>query len=242
MTDVIAWPPVTIGARALAPNRPPRISFDQNRKPFLSQSQAPRERYEVEVLSKGADGDGSGYLFMLQELLHGVMPLVRIRPYPPLWWGLTRNLGGLRGATDLAWITDGVDLEWTTGGIDLNWTTGAPIDATATTDGAWDAIACTGFPPSTVVAFPSETVLAETGETARVMTRATSDATGAATIRLNGPIPTGGVRIGAMESKVMLIEEWPDMAAMGASPVSQTFQMSEAFESEHGSFTDVNPW
>lgn len=240
--DVYAWPPVALAAWDNDMTRPGSLSFDQGGASFYSQAQASRQIYDAAVLSVGRHGDNLGYLKRLRRFLDGKSPLVRISPEPALWWNATRHLARLRGQVDVNLFTTGRDTNMTDGGIATNIKTGAVIAATAVADGIWDGIACTGLPPSQVVALPDELVRAETGETARVVKRERSDASGAATIRLDGPIPTGNVVIGAGESKVMLILNWGSGRA-GLQPVTRDFQMREVFASDFpGGFNEIDPW
>jgi hypothetical protein len=241
MPNVYAWPPVTIMAWRNTISRPGSISRGLNGRSYYSQAQAARAMYACQVLDTGRSRGDAGYIDMLRRLCDGKPGIVRIKPAPPIWWAATRGLQGLRGAEDLVWLSDGRDLDWTSGSDDLVWTTGTTISATAEADGDWDAIRCTGLPASRYVAFAGEIVAAETGETARVLKHEKSDADGEALIRLDGAIPTGNVIIGVRESLMMQITRWPDNI-LGTAPGEMRFEMTEVFDTDFSSFTEVDPW
>lgn len=237
MVNVYAWPPVFTVGHSTRRTRPGSVSLGLNGAPYYSQAQAARETFQVSVHAVGPTLDGAGAIDMLHRYLDGQLALVRISPIPPLWVGAWMPLDGLRGAESLTWFADGRTLDW-----DAVWTTGAAISAVAEADGSFDAIRCTGLPPSIVVAMPGELVRGEAGGTARVVRRETSDASGEAVIRLDQAIPSGQVIIGARESLVMRITEWPEAGLELRPGGSLNFKMVETLASDFSSLTDIDPW
>ena len=241
MADVVAWPPVTMMARESRPSRPGSTSYGMKGNAYYSQAQASRRLYSGQALVTGRDLAGLGYIDMLYDELDGKLALVRVTPNPALWTGATRGLLGFRGQQDMEWQEDGRTLIWDSGG--LVWAEGAVISATAVMDGTFPAILCTGLPASRIVAFPGEIVRAETGETARVRKLERSDASGAARIRLNAVLPTGDVLIGARESLVFEITEWPDGMSSDRFDGRGQFRFRQAFETDFADgFTEIDPW
>ncbi|MGZ9812653.1 hypothetical protein ACXN5S_19485 [Pseudoroseicyclus sp. H15] len=241
MPKVWAWPPVPIAAYSPRITRPGSISMDQKGAPIFSQAQARRLRYTIDVGLLDRDITASGYLDMLMRQMDGALPLVRIQPLPPLWQGHLRGLGGKRGQVPLEWTADGRTLNW-----DVVWVSGAAITGTAVTDGDFAGLRCSGFAgitTGTIVARPGELVRNAAGQTARVLKAERLGIDGKAVLRLDAPLASGKVVIGAREALTMVILSWSDpVLDLGAGSVELDMLEVTSADFDGEAFTVIDPW
>lgn len=247
MTDVIAWPPVSLTGWEITRSEPVSRSvglIQGGRR--TSAALKPRRLATAVVLGRGQDQAGAGYVEMLKAQLAGGVHLVRVECSSAVWQ-LARAEALLHQA-GVDWTASGVTLNWTSGGVDLIWGAGQhALTGAPATDGDWDAIAVSGLPPSRIVARPSERISVTDGastETATVLTVARSDASGDATIRLDSAIAlAGAVRIGETASIVFEALEMPRAVQAARGRWAYTWEFREVFEAESpGGWTEVDPW
>jgi len=247
MTDVIAWPPVSLTGWEITRRDPVSrsVGLIQGAR-RTSAAQTPRRLATAVVLGRGADQAGAGYVEMLKQQLAGGRHLVRVECTSAVWQ-LARAEAVFRSA-GVDWTASGVSLNWTSGGVDLLWVDGDyALYGNPAADGDWDAISVTGLPPSRIVARPSERIAVTDGlttEEATVLTVARSDASGAATIRLASAVTLSGrVNIGAAASIVFEARDLPRAVQTVRGRWVYTWEFREAFETEFADgWTEVDPW
>jgi hypothetical protein len=253
MTTVFAFPPVRISSHSAWVERAPinvsRSFFSGKR--FVSAAQRKRRAAQLVVAGLSGDRAGAGYMENLRLLLEGGAHLVRLVSRPVNWWVDAAYLEASRQSQPVVWSTSGDgDVQWYDGG-EVTWLDGVPLAGIATTDSdGFPAITITGAAPNMLIARAGDLLTLfspvddTVGTTVRVMTNATTDVTGAATIRLMSALTgSGRVNIGTSETAVF------EMVAM-SEPVQPTqgnwfYDLSflEVFEDEvPDGFTEVDPW
>lgn len=246
MTNVYAFPPVGLTGWAFEWLQPGSKSAGFTGGGMRTSSyQRERRKASAIVTGIGADRNAGGYVENLKRLIAGGEHLFRIECLPPLW---------ARGLTDryqsdlLTWTTGVDDLVWTAGGASMIWGTGEfALRGAPTTDSGWNALTVTGGPPNTLIARPSELITVTDGtstETSRVLTAATTDGSGNATIRVFDTFTlTGMVSIGGTESIIMRLEEpIPFVAQPSSGHYTYTIDGIEAFADEYETLVELDPW
>lgn len=240
--EVFAWPPVGLVGHEHTISRPVSSATGLTGKPIFSQSQPTRRLVSAIVGGIGRDKSYGGYIEQLKWMLDGKPPLIRMTVLPQVWLGAVRGLYGLRGRLDLDWAAGDAGLKWLAGGTNLKWQAGAEVTATAGVADGRNYIDCVGLPALSLVAYPSELVTGG-GMQARVLAVARSDSSGSARVFVDAPLPSGEVVIGALESLVFTIDEFPRAVQPLAADYRYEFRLTEAFAADYaGGFREVDPW
>lgn len=250
--NVYAWPPVGVVGSEWTEDAPVSVSRSLlSGARYVSASQRKRRLASLVVSSLGRGRMGAGYCEVLKKLLSGGESLVRLNSYPINWHLDARAQAAARQSQHLNWTTGGVDLDWTAGVVDLLWYSGTLLTCTVTTDAGWPALAVSGLPENTLVARPGEFVTVfedeadTTGETVQVLTAATSDASGDATVRvMTAPSHGGRVNIGVSDTGVFeVVGGLPRAQQAPRGNWTYAWSFREVFADEvAGGFTEVNPW
>ena len=246
MANVYAWPPVGLTGWELHTSNPVSRSPTFFQGTARTSSFQRERRYATAVVTGiGSDKNGAGYVENLKRLILGGRHLVRVPSMSPIW-ALARGNDDFTNAV-LEWTDGGTDMLWTSGGTDMVWTSGDyAIQGTATTDDGWPAVALTGLPANKVVARPSEYITvtdSSATEASRVLTAATSDGSGNATVRLFDAFTIDGlVSIGGCESIVFEALDMPRAVQPVGAKWSYTWNFREVFEDEYDSWTELDPW
>jgi hypothetical protein len=219
-------------------------------KRYVSAAKPERRVAQVVASARSCDRNGAGYMLMLKRLLQGGENLIRLRSQLIQRTTNTAAFEASRGSIPLDWLDSSISLLWTMPTTELLWYDGTLIDGTLTTSRGFPAIACTGFPPLTLVARPGEylTVYEDeddaTGSTAQILAPATSDGAGAVTIRLYSALAYGGrVRVGTRPSAVFrAVGELPSALIPNFGDWSYGWQLEEVFSDEVGGFTEEDDW
>jgi len=245
MVNVIAFPPVGVTGTMWTVAAPVQRSQSLvTGRRYVSRWGRDRREAMVNVSALSRSRSGAGYSEMLIRHLDGGANLVRLNSYPINWHLDQMRLEAQRSSQPLAWQAGDDPLAWSG---PLLWFTGTVVAGTA----SGSQIAVTGLPPNTLICRPGDFVrglvaLSDTdGPIAQATAEATTDATGAAVIRLIDPLPAGTyarVNIGASESRVFEVTDIPQSAqGLGANWFYQ-WSFREVFADETDGFVEVNPW
>jgi len=248
---VFAFPPVGLVGREwdhAAPISESRSVITGKR--YASSAGPERRVAQVVASAKSNDRTGAGYMLMLKRLLAGGEKLIRLRSQLIQRRANTPAYEALRGSIPLDWADGSAELLWTMPSTELLWWDGTIITGTLTTSRGFPAIACSGFPPFTLVARPAEylTVYEDeddtTGSTAQILAPATSNSIGEVTIRLYSELAYGGrVRVGTRPSAVFrAVGELPRALIPAFGDWSYGWQLEEVFSDEVGGFTEEDDW
>jgi len=226
MPDVYKFPPVGITAYESTIDDPLNVSVGYSGAARGSQVRANRALYNIAVSGIGADGNGTGYVETLKQLLKGKLPLVQIDTLPAVWWNRTGNRGEI-SSNVISWTAGGDELTWTDGDVALEWRDVAKITATAGNDG-FDYIDITGIPAGVTI-YPGEAVQGG-GDVAYVLGQRETT-TDPVRVYLTAPIASGEVTIGRKVTRVFRITNEPrSMQTTGA--FGYDFAMTEAFATD----------
>ncbi|WP_299145977.1 hypothetical protein [uncultured Tateyamaria sp.] len=241
MPEVYAWPPVELVGHEHTIDRPVNRSEGISGRPYFSQSKRSRRLVTAQVSGIGTDMAGAGYVEQLKRFLDGKPPFVRMTPLPHVYRRALNGLNLQRGLHVLNWSASGAALAWSDDGEELQWSDGKKITAEAGEDN-WPFLDCVDLPPSRPVAYPGE--LVRSGDAgARVIRLARSDSEGRARIYLDTPLSGGSVLIGAGESIVFEILDYPRAVQPVSGNYTYGFDLKEVFAEEHADgFVEVNPW
>uniref|UniRef100_UPI0025995A82 hypothetical protein n=1 Tax=uncultured Paracoccus sp. TaxID=189685 RepID=UPI0025995A82 len=222
----------------------------------MQASQRKRRVATIEVSALAAGRMGAGYCEMLKELLDGGIHAVRLQSSPINWWldELRRRGLGL-GSYPLSWRAGSGPnpLAWRTAdGQPLRWFTGTAIVAgTASASGPWALLPISAAPPRTLVARPGDFIRicdiadASVWEIARVLRPATTNASGAVTLKIDRmPTISGGrVVLDGQDEGVFRVEGGLPRAMQPVNgDWTYTWNFREVFADEVGGFTERNPW
>lgn len=244
---VYPWPPVAAVASEWTIDQPvSQIRSALTGRDVMQASRPPRRLATVEVSALGGAGrQGAGYCEMLRQLLSGGIHGVRIRSYAINWHldEIDRSADALN-PSPLEWVTPPDPISW--GG--LSWVTGgAVIGGTPGTSGPWGTLQVTGLPPNMVVGRVGDFIRvyeatdASVFETARLMRLATTNGSGAVTLKLDRALTISGGRVMMAGQDEAVFR--PDGAMpRSVQPVggnwSYTWRFREVFPDEVGGFDE----
>jgi hypothetical protein len=250
--NVYAWPPVSVTGSEWTEDAPVNASVSAiTGKRYVSAHARKRKLARAVVPARSAGGMGAGYCEVLKRLLAGGESLVRLYSWSVNPARDGRLEAGTRDAARIDWTESGIDLDWNDAGTSMIWYDGTILAGTRTTDGGWQAVDVTGLPASTLVARPGEflTVFADetdtTGQTVQVLTAATSDASGDATIRLVDQLPlaSGRINIGTRDTAAFEVTRMPRAVQTLGGDWVYEWSFREVFSDEvAGGFTELDPW
>lgn len=243
MTDTIiyAWPPVCargVEFTQVQPYSESVSAFGQKTR-YISQHQRERKVATMIVSGMYNDGAAGGYINMFKRLMKGGSNLVRLQSRPSHW---NLRWGGTRGQNEMEWTSTGRDLDWTAGNEYMVWYEGDVLTGVYAVDGNYDSIIVSGLRPNEVAAYPDETI--RSGSTsARVLKLEYADENGEATIRTDGPLPSGDVNIGEYEEDIYKLVDIPRSVQYAGQDFEYEFNFEQVFEDEIvGSYTEEDPW
>ncbi len=258
MPNVYAWPPVGIKALEWTEEAPiHRAQSMITGRRYVTAAGPVRRIATVTASALGRGRSGAGYMENLKKLLSGGVHLVRLDIGRINWWMDRRPQERVGDrwrdalwSDPVTWTTDtDPSLSWTSGGDAVTWFTGRVLQGTAGTSGGWPVLNVTNAPPSRLVARPGDLLTlyspigATTGTTVGVMTEAYSDAGGNATIRLMSALSgSGRVNIGSNDQGVFEAMQMPRAVQPLEGDWTYTWSFREVFETETGTWTEVNPW
>lgn len=251
MTNVYAWPPVsTLGREWTVEDYVQRTRSMWTRRVYESTSAPTRRMATVVVSGMSCDMNGAGYVESLKVLLAG-KNLVRLYS-PSINHRFLARVDPLRASEIVTWESSGTAVTWDEGGTAITWARGRYLTGTTGTDAkGFTSIAVSGLLPNTLAARPSEFVTIyeadETPHTVRVVTAATADASGDATLRVFGTLPSitdGRVNIGTQDTAVFRpMGPYPRAVQPPSGDWAYQWDFREVFEAEvDGGFTEVDPW
>ncbi|WP_154664575.1 hypothetical protein [Gemmobacter nectariphilus] len=251
---IVAWPPVGIVSAAPWVERPVVRSEGLLSGARAVASAGPARRVaQLSVSSLALGRSGAGYMAQLWRELDGGINLVRLDVVSTNWV-LDRHAGyAAHGTAPMGWTTDGTTpMDWTTDGTTpMAWFTGPVRSGGSGTDAqGYPTISLTGLPPNTLIVRPDDVLrsfVLDGGDfvsagTARAVTVATSDATGAVTIRLDAALPAGVISLHDAESVVFEVTGiTPGAQGVGADWQYQV-NLREVLAHERVGATEWNPW
>lgn len=250
--NVYAWPPVAaVGSEwtEIAPVNVSRSLLSGAR--YVSASERKRRAATLVASSLGKHQMGAGYCEVLKRYLDGGAALVRLNSYPVNWFLDAAGDQSFRQSARREWTAENSPLGWTTGGSSLLWFSGTQAVGTSTTDEGWPALNITGLPANTLVARPGEflTVFGSSGdtegETIMITSPATTDGSGAATVRvLTAPVSGGRVNLGTSDTGVFEVTGGlPRAVQTVKGDWTYNWSFLEVFADEvPGGFAELNPW
>lgn len=251
MPNVYAWPPVGVVGHEWTEHAPVNRSRSiLTGRRYVSAAQRKRRLAALNVSALARGRSGAGYMEVLKRLLAGGENLVRLNSYPVNWWLDTQRLARLRLSDPVGWTAPGdADVEWSEGGSPLHWFAGTVLTGTAGSSGGWPVLSITGGPANTLIARPGDFVTlyspveSTTGTTAMVVREATTNGSGAVTLRLLTALSgSGRACIGASDTGVFEADEMPRALQGVTGDWQYQWSFREVFEDECGTFTEVNPW
>lgn len=244
MTDVIAWPPVSLTARELTTDYPVSRSVALiGGRARTSSAGRPRRLATASVSGYGKDRAGARYVEMLKRHLLGGVHLVRINCLSNAWHSGVPDYQSV----PMQWKSGAADVDWTSGGQPLLWSTGASLSGVPTTNGGWPALRVDSFPAGTIVALPMDRISVSDGattETSTVQSVARANESGRATIRVTEAFTiSGSVSIGDRESIVFEALDMPRSAQPLTGDYGYDWSFREVFEDEYpGGWVERDPW
>lgn len=248
MTNVYAWPPVGALGHEWTRHDPVQRSRSMiTGADFRSAAQRSRRMATVTVSGIDNSEAGAGYMESLKRLLAG-RHAVRLYSKPINHGG--RGTESLRQSSIITWEDEGGDVEWMDEAETLTWISGQVITGTTGTDaGGFTTVTISGAPANMIIARPGEfiTLHGDPEQTAQIITMATTDETGAATIRVFGTLTSETdvrVSIGTSDNAVFLpVGAYPRAVRPAVGDWSYTWEFREVFQDEvDGSFVEVDPW
>lgn len=254
--NVFPWPPVGVVAAEWTSTQPvARLRSGLTGRDVMQASQRKRRVATLEVSALAHGRMGAGYCEMLKELLEGGIHAVRLLSSPINWY--LDEIDRRRRApasSPLAWRSGGDPLTWQAGAAPLRWFTGPVVQAGNATvaSGGFGLLPVLGLPANTVVGRPGDFIriynIADVSsfETLRLLRAASTNASGAVTLKLNRPPTiTGGRVVMTGQDEAVFRVDGPLPRAV--QPVSGDWRYSwsfrEVFADEVGGFTERgSPW
>lgn len=250
--NVFPWPPVgAIGAEWTEVAPVARLRSMMTGRDQMQASQRKRRIATVQVSALARGRMGAGYSEMLKQLLDGGIHAVRLQSSPINWWldELERRGAAFNG-NPLSWRTGGDPLAWRAGSgpNPLLFFTGAAVTGGApSASGLWGMLPVAGLPPSTLVARPGDFIRifdmadAAISEVARVVRPATTNASGAVTLKLDR-VPTisgGRVNMAGQDEAVFRVDgALPRAMQTVSGDWAYSWSFREVFADEVGGFTE----
>lgn len=248
---VYPWPPVASLATEWTIEQPVnRVRSALTGRDVMQASRPPRRVATVVVSALAAGRQGAGYCEMLRQLLVGGIHGVRLRSSPINWWldELPRRAPELNPEV-LSWDMPPAPLAWQ----GITWVTGnAVIGGTPGTSGPWGSLPVSGLPPRREVGRTGDFIRLYSPtdpsvfETARLMRRATTNARGSVTLKLDR-IPTisaARVMMAGQDEAVFRPDgPMPRSVQPLSGDWSYTWKLREVFSAEVGGFEErPNAW
>ena len=237
---VFAWPPVGVVGAEWSEDAPVQVSRSLiTGAERISAAQRKRRVASLRVSALARNAMGAGYIEMLKRHLAGIH-LVRLYSYPINW-----HIAAISDAPGR--VVAGRDTQqWA--GLDQQWYAGATLAGTTGTEDGWPVITVSGFPPGAMVARPGEFLTAFEGDTPhrmQITKPATSDASGAAVIRLFEALPSltdVQVAMGSSDTGAFRPVSYPRSMQPTGADWTYDWEFREVFEDEVGTFDEVDPW
>jgi len=247
---IIEFPPVPY----VATKWERRATVQEGRKFFSAERLAsgfdqPRVFAAFRVSALSGDRNAAGYMEMLRHVTDYGAQLIQVKSPPVNWWlDAAQETGFVSGP--LSWETSASDpLAWETSASNpLQWYSGYGQTGTPGTDAlGYDTITVTGLPPLTQVVRPAGVVKSyPSGSdpvTARAITVASTDASGAVTVRLDAALPAGVISFGDFETRVFKVDgDFPSVDQPLHGNWFLPINLKEVLPTEYAGATLVSPW
>lgn len=250
MVNVYAWPPVATMSKEWTVSDPVASSYDFfTGAEYLSASQRRRKIATVEASARFSPyGAGAGYMEALKRYLKGGINLVRLTHRTRTFTDMLLP-NTMRSGEYVGWIEPPDPVEWIDDEEDpALWFSGTYNAYTIVSGATFPSVQITGLPPGALIALPGEfaefiSVGSVTRETIMVMAPVIVNASGVAVVKLEVvPSYEGRVNFGATETAVFKADFMPRATEPAGVDWSYTWNFTEVFEDERGTFVELNPW
>lgn len=249
--NVYPWPPVGAVAMEWTSIAPvARLRSGLTGRDVMQASQRKRRVATLEISALANGRMGAGYCEMLREVLDGGIHAVRLLSSPINWWldEIPRRAGALN-PQPLSWTPPPGSIDWP----GISWVTGAAvIGGTPGTSGPWGSLPVSGLPANMTVARPGDFIRIYDPvdpaifEIARLMRPATTNGSGAVTLKLNIVPTISGARVmmaGQDEGVFRPDGDLPRSVQPASGDWYYTWRFREVFSDEVGGFEErPNAW
>lgn len=249
MVNVYAWPPVATVSKEWTVFDPVGSSYDFfTGAEYVSASQRRRKIATIEASSRfSPHGAGAGYMEALKRYLKGGIHLVRLTHRTRTFTDMLLP-NSLRSGEFVGWIQPSDPVEWVDDDEDrIRWFNGVYNAYTVVSGASVPTVQVTGLTPGALFALPGEFVqiIPTSGltQTVMVMAPVIVNASGVANVRLEvQPSSAGRINFGAIETGVFKADSMPRAVEPSGRDWSYTWNFTEVFEDERGTFVEKNPW